>query len=69
MIEFYRTRCILRGSGANVARCSLGSLGGVLSPPASTSSAFRFPDPTDCDCSMMGEGIGLRTTDDEGIVG
>jgi hypothetical protein len=53
--NFVRRECyILRGSRANIARCSLGSLGGVLSPPTPASSAFRFPDPeVDCDCSMI----------------
>lgn len=58
---------ILRGSGANVARCSLGSLGGVLSPPTSASSAFRFP--LDCDCPMTGGVFGLCKTEVVGIVG
>ena len=59
---------ILRGSGAKVARCSLGSLGGVLSPPTSASSAFRFP--LDCGCPMTGGGVfGLSKTEVEGIVG
>jgi hypothetical protein len=58
---------ILRGSGANVARCSLGSLGGVLSPPTSASSAFRFP--VDCNCPMTGGVFGLFKTEVEGIVG
>ena len=57
---------ILRGSGANVARCSLGSLGGVLSPPTSASSAFRFP--LDC-CPITGGVIGLCKTEVVGIVG
>ena len=58
---------ILRGSGANVARCSLGSLGGVLSPPTSASSAFRFPP--DCDFTMAGGVFDLCKTEVEGNVG
>ena len=58
---------ILRGSGANVARCSLGSLGGVLSPSTSASSAFRFP--VDCDCPITGGVFGLSKTEIVGIVG
>ena len=57
---------ILRGSGANVARCSLGSLGGVLSPPTSASSAFRFP--VDC-CPMTGAVLNLSKTEFVGSVG
>ena len=56
---------ILRGSGANVARCSLESLGGVLSPPTSASSAFRFP----LDCACPGGVFDLSKTEAVGIVG
>ena len=61
-----KTRDVLRGSGANVARCSLG---GVLSPPTSASSAFRFPELLEWDFSIGAGVLGVRRTDFVGIVG
>jgi len=52
---------VLRGSGANVARGW--SFGGVLSPPTSASSAFRFPELLECDFSMTGGVNGVRKTE------
>jgi hypothetical protein len=60
---------VLRGSGAKVARGSLDSLGGVLSPLTPASSAFLFPEPLEYDFSMTGAALGFRRTDAEGIVG
>ena len=60
---------ILRGSGANVARGSFCSLGGVLSPPTPASSAFLFPDPLEYDFSMTGGLLGVRKTEEVGVVG
>lgn len=52
-----------------MARGSFCSLGGVLSPPTSASSAFLFPDPLEYDFSMTGGLLGVRKTDVVGVVG
>ena len=62
-------KSVLRGSGAKVARGSLYSLGGVLSPLTPASSAFLFPEPLEYDFSMTGGALGVRRTDGLGIVG
>ena len=59
-------KSVLRGSGAKVAR---GSLGGVLSPLTPASSAFLFPEPLEYDFSMTAGALGVRRTDAVGIVG
>lgn len=60
---------VLRGSGAKVARGSLRSLGGVLSPLTPASSAFLFPEPLEYDFSITVGTLGVRKTDAVGIVG
>lgn len=64
-----KDKSVRRGSGANVVRASLDSFGGVVSPLTPASSAFRFPEPLECDFPMADGVLGVFKTDTVGIVG